>query len=311
MMKTFYALTFGVMLACRPVCAQNLYVSDFGSDQIQEYTTGGAFVKTFASGVSQPDGLTSANGFLFVASNSSAGGQILRYSLSDPSAAPFSFGTGLSDSITGLAADGAGNVYVSDFNANAVKEYNASGALLSSTALNTPVGLAFGPNGALYAASNSDNEVYQSSSLSSASPLTFTAFAAANAPAGLAFVGSTLYAAAGQGASGQGAVNLYDASGTQTGAFEDGTGTLDPSSPYGLAAGAGGVFVSDQYGTAVSQYDASGGYVRTLSAGLSQPLGLVLAPASAPEPSAPVALLLGGAGLFSLAVRRRALSLKD
>jgi len=304
----------GLALAAAPraASAQDLYVSDFGNNAVQEYAPDGTFVRTFASNISEPDGLAYANSSVFVASNNTATstGQIARYALNAAGSAPAqTFGTGLSDSITGLAVDGAGNVYVSDFNNNAVKEFSASGTPVTSftTAINAPVGLAFDANGALYVASSTNNSVVKLTGLANTAGPTQTPFATTAAPQYLAFgADGTLYVATAQGTLGSGAVSKFDTTGTASGSLEDGTGANDPSSPYGLARLGSSFFVSDLTNSSVVQYSATGAYTRTISTNLSQPYGLLAAPASTPEPSTVLALLTGAGALTLLAACRRA-----
>ena len=305
----------GLALAAAPRAAraQDLYVSDFGNNAVQEYAPDGTFVRTFATGISEPDGLAYANGSVFVASNNTATstGQIARYALNTAGSAPtLVFGSGLSDSITGLAVDGAGSVYVSDYNNNAVKEFSASGAPVTSftTSINAPVGLAFDANGALYVASSTNNSVVKLTGLANAAGPTVTPFATTTAaPQYLAFgTDGTLYVATAQGTLGNGSVSKFSATGTASGTLEDGTGASDPSSPYGLARLGTSFFVSDLTNNDVVQYSSSGTYTRTITSGLSQPYGLLAAPASTPEPSSVLALLTGAGTLTLLAARRRA-----
>lgn len=307
------AAGLSLLAAPRAARAQDLYVSDFGNNAVQEYAADGTFVRTFATGISEPDGLAYGGGSVFVASNNTATstGQIARYALNAAGSAPAQvFGSGLSDSITGLAVDGAGNVYVSDYNNNAVKEFSASGAPVTAftTAINAPVGLAFDANGALYVASSTGNSVVKLTGLANAGGPTVTPFATTtSAPQYLTFgTDGTLYVATAQGTLGNGAVSKFDTTGAASGTLEDGTGANDPSSPYGLARLGSSFFVSDLTSNDVVQYSATGAYTRTISTNLSQPYGLLAAPASTPEPSSVLALLTGTGALTLLAARRRA-----
>ena len=64
---------------------------------------------------------------------------------------------------TGLTSDGSGNLWLADYQANEVFEFNPAGNLLrtitSSTYLNSTFDLALGPDGNMYATDFGNNSV--------------------------------------------------------------------------------------------------------------------------------------------------------
>ena len=102
-----------VILMASSVQAQNLFVSTYGSENISEFTPGGA-QSTFASGLYSPAGLAfNSAGDLFVADVSS--GNIDEFT---PGGAQSTFASGLSQP-DGLAFNSAGDLFEADGSAAA------------------------------------------------------------------------------------------------------------------------------------------------------------------------------------------------
>jgi sugar lactone lactonase YvrE len=108
-------------------------------------------VKTlFASGLSAPFDLTfDSHGNLFVASDTLSGGAIYKYS---PNGTQTTFiGSGLKEPFS-IAFDSAGNLFEADANSGNIFEFAPSGTRTTfASGLSHPSGLAFAPNGDLYA----------------------------------------------------------------------------------------------------------------------------------------------------------------
>ena len=98
-----------VVFICTRALTQNLFVADYGSGNIYEFTPGGA-QSTFASGLNYPDGLAfNSAGDLFEADHGS--GNIYEFT---PGGAQSTFASGLNSPV-GLAFDSAGDLFVADF----------------------------------------------------------------------------------------------------------------------------------------------------------------------------------------------------
>ena len=129
---------------CACVQAQNLFVSDYGSDNIIEFTPSGV-QSTFASGLSYPQGLAfNSAGNLFV---SEQGGNIYEFTTGG---ARSIFASGLNNPV-GLAFNSAGNLFVANYADGNIIEFTPSGAQSTfASGLSLPYGLAFNSAGDLF-----------------------------------------------------------------------------------------------------------------------------------------------------------------
>lgn len=333
------ALGAWALLAAGPARAQaqSLYVSDFDNSQILEYSSGGTVARTLSSGgvYINPSGIAFSGSSLFVnaadANTGNAG--VYRYNLANPTAAPTLFASDGGGTLSGLAF-GGGNLYAADSQQGEVFEFDGTtGALLASFGSGTlvsPAGLAF-LGSTLYVSDGGANDVV-SFNADGTNAQTFVAMGAGGlqSPGFLAFdAQGSLDIASGQGAAtmqnpnGNGAVLRFSGPGSASpGAFQSVFASdAGLNNPYGLALSASGLlFVGDRdsngnlnsggnSGGHFDQFSAGGAFQQSFAfaGGSGNPYGLAFGPASAPEPSAALALGIGVAFLgLRLAMRRRA-----
>ena len=318
-----------LVLAAAPCAsAQSLYSADFDNSQILEYSLNGSVTPTtFASGglLFAPQGLAfGANNALYVTAEdpSTGAGDILQYSVADPTgAAPTLLAEGGLSSVFSDIALSNGSLYVADTAEDEVLKLTAGGlqTFASGSGLTAPTGLTFDAAGNLYVGSTDPGsglgEVLEFGS-SGAFEQAYAAPGAAglNAAGELAFIGSSLYVANGQGAESNGSVDRFDPAG-------GGTFASDPDlvNPYGLAIAPDGSFFVGDLGSntsldpnntnsgQIAEFSPSGTFVTYLT-GAGNPYGLAIgasSPAAVPEASTTVSfgllLTLG----FGLVLRRR------
>jgi sugar lactone lactonase YvrE len=134
----------------------NLFVAE-SNDTIHKYSSTGADLGVFASGLNNPVGIAvDQTGSVYVAN--SDGGSIQKFT-SDGSGSLFS--GGLTNPF-GLAFDSAGFLYVSNVNINEIFKFQSDGTFVSvyadhNSGLTSPAGLTFDSANDLYVANNSSN----------------------------------------------------------------------------------------------------------------------------------------------------------
>jgi uncharacterized repeat protein (TIGR03803 family)/T5SS/PEP-CTERM-associated repeat protein len=136
--------------------AGNLFVANYGNNTIEEYSSTGTDLGSFASsGLNCPVGVAfDTNGNLYVADD--CNNTIEEYSSTGTDLGSFT-SSGLSGP-EGLAFDTNGNLYVANDNGNIVKftstggVLSSGGAVVASVGNNDPQGLAFDTSGNLYVA---------------------------------------------------------------------------------------------------------------------------------------------------------------
>lgn len=136
--------------------AGNIYIANYGSQNVNKYSAEGTFLGVFATVPSgqNPWGLAfDSSGNLYVAVV--AGGTVLKYAPDGTSLGAFI--SGISDP-NDVAIDSSGNVYVST-NAQGVRKFSPSGASLGQFAPVNGNGLAFDPLGNLYIAQINGGQV--------------------------------------------------------------------------------------------------------------------------------------------------------
>jgi len=145
---------------------------------------------TFATGLSNPEGLAfDSAGNLYVASNVSSG-SILQYSGLNLTSLNSSYGTGITNPF-GVTATGAGQLYVTSGVTGLIKQIAAGGgaatAFTPSVAPNTPAGIVIGPNGDLYVVNTSTPNVEQIKVNGNASTAVASSGEQLSTPEGLVF----------------------------------------------------------------------------------------------------------------------------
>ena len=221
-----------------------------------------------------------------------------------------------------------GSLYVSDSGEDAVLKLTASGlqTFASGSGLTEPTGLTFDSAGNLYVSSSDTNtglgDVLEFNSGGTyQKTLVAPGAGGLNAAGELTFVGGSLYVANGQGAQSNGSLDRYSAAGQPQGTGGSATFASDASliNPYGLAVAANGdFFVGDQNSdTTLDPNNTNGGQIAEFAPNgqliqylinAGNPYGLAIGPAAAPEPSGPVALLVGAGLLAAFRARRRCAS---
>jgi sugar lactone lactonase YvrE len=170
----------------------------------------------------------------------------------------------------GVAVDGAGDVFIADFNNNAVKEWHAATGTIStlvSTGLNDPVGVAVDGAGDVFIADFNTDAVEE---WRAATGTVSTLVTGLNGPSGVAVdaAGDVFIADSGNNA----IKEWYAATGTVSTLVSSGLNT-----PDGVAVDAAGdVFIADFYNSAVKEWDAATGTVSTLVSGLSSLQGVAV-----------------------------------
>ena len=160
--------------------ADTLYVSNSGSDTIEQFTPAGASV--FANtGLNLPKGLAlDSSGNLYVANY--RGNTIMKFT---PAGVGSVFATNGLDGPMGLAFDGSGNLYVANWDGNTIQKFTSGGAssVFATSGLDAPIALAFDRSGNLYVA-NGESTILKFTTSGAGSVFASTGL---NAPSGLAF----------------------------------------------------------------------------------------------------------------------------
>jgi sugar lactone lactonase YvrE len=274
-----------VLLITSSAQAQNLFVADYASGNIYEFTPGGA-QSTFASGLGGPFGLAfNSAGDLFVADESS--GDITEIT---PGGVQNTFASGLFDPF-GLAVNSTGNLFVASPLTGNIYEFTPGGAQSTFASGLSPNGLAFNNTGDLFVANGGNSgpgniiEIAPNGTQSTfASGFTLPLYGLAFNSAGDLFVGDT-------------GGNIYEFTpGGVRSTFASGL-----HEPVGLAFNsAGDLFASEESIGNITKI-TPGGVRSTFASGLDVPGG-GLAFQPVPEPSA---LGLLAVGATALLVRRR------
>ncbi|HEX8878067.1 MAG TPA: hypothetical protein VF777_15065 [Phycisphaerales bacterium] len=209
------------------------------------------------------------------------GGEIRRYKLDGTSMGTFiAAGTAGMSFPDGLAYGSDNNLYVADANNARILKFNGvTGAPMGTFAMGgmQRAGYcAFGPDGKLYVCSSGDNAVHRYDPTTGAHLGAFAMATGAAAgmvyPAGLAWVGNTMYVAGFQ----SNRVYTFDATtGTSTGTL---SGSFNR--PLYLRPGIGGnLFISEYGRNAVARYNLAQNRVATsITAGMNGPVGQVSLP---------------------------------
>jgi sugar lactone lactonase YvrE len=266
--------------------AQNLFVSDFGSDglgssYIYEFTPGGTR-STFASGLGFPQGLAfDGTGNLFVAGRDIGGGLIYKFTPSGTQSI-LRYNAG---GAQGLAFDSAGHLFVARVGGY-IDKYTLGATVTVSTfgrAASNAYGLAFDSTGNLFVTENDFSLLYK---FTPAGTRSYSAYGL-SLPTGLAFdsAGDLFVANVGVGVTGSGSITEIKPNGTYS-IFASG---LDQ--PVGLAFdGAGNLFVADHLSGNIYEF-APDGTRSTFASGLTGPTFIAFWPV--PEPSVLALLAIG------------------
>jgi hypothetical protein len=148
-----------VLLLTAGAQGQNLFVADFGSDNIYEFTPGGTR-STVASGLNYPQGLAfNSAGDLFEADedNQIGGGNIYEFT---PGGAKSTFASGLNPE--GLAFNSAGDLFEADAVSGNIYEFTPGGTKSTfASGLNWPTELAFNSAGDLFESDAGSGNIYE------------------------------------------------------------------------------------------------------------------------------------------------------
>jgi len=273
--KTFFRVrtachTFGVVVCAGAVLlfaaiapAQNLYVPDFQTDNVYEFTTNGV-QSTFASGFNfWVSGLAfdnTGNLFVGVESGAIAGlGQIIKIT---PGGMQTTFASGLQGPNV-LAFNSAGNLFETDWGSGHIYEFTTNGAQSTfASGLQNPNGMAFNSAGDLFVA-DASGHIYEFTT----NGVQSTFASGLNNPYGLTFnnAGDLFVADSGSG-------NIYEftSNGVQT-TFASGVNYPE----YMAFNNAGVLFVGWGYNYSGGIYEfTTNGVQSTFASGLTDPEGL-------------------------------------
>lgn len=154
---SLYSLLGGaVLLVAGNTSAQNLLVADYTGGAIYQFTPGGV-QSTFASGLSDPQGLTfDSAGNLFVANTANnllGAGSIGEFPLHGT---PSTFASGINPH--SLAFNSAGNMLAADYNSGNIYEYTPGGVRSTfASGFTDPLAIAFDTSGNLFVGSGYGN----------------------------------------------------------------------------------------------------------------------------------------------------------
>lgn len=248
-----------LLLAHAGAEAQNLFVSVYGSGQINTLTPTGA-QSTFASGLNQPLGLAfDQAGNLYEADANS--GNIYKFS---PAGAQSTFLSGLNRPV-GLAFNSAGNLFVANSGAGQIVQITPGGvSSVFASGLGQPLGLAFDSAGNLFVADANSGNIYEITPAGAQS----TFASGLSTPFGLAFdKAGNLYEAD----TGSGNINKFTPAGVKS-TFASGL-----NSPVGLAFNsAGDLFEGDLGSGNIFEFTPAAAR-STFASGLNQPALLAFA----------------------------------
>ncbi len=201
-----------------------------------------------------------------------SGGQVDRF---DETGAKTVFATGI-DHPKGLAVDASGNVYVASGDHTILKFAPSGGSLgtLTTTGLANPFGIAYGPDGAIWAANSNDNTIHRFST----SGADLGVFASANLSGAEAISfdqAGNAYVSNNYGTFGD-TIRKFSPTGIDLGIFA----TTPPHGPNGSAFDAAGhFFVAIENGTQVHEYSSTGGDMGIFATFLNdKPIALAVAP---------------------------------
>ena len=278
--------------------ADILYVTNFGSDKIEKFTSGGSASVFASSGLSGPWGISfDLTGNLFAANL--VGNTIEKYTLGVPSV--FASGLNLPG---GLAFDATGNLYVANTGDRTIVKFTPGGArsvFATTGGDNLGYSLAFDSAGILYASSN-DMILKFSAAGTALGPFVSTGH----------YIDALAFDKEGNLYAGQdnNTIEKLSPTGTDLGVF------ANVYSPQGLAFDSGGNLYVAETNNQIMKFapDGSGSFFAlgvlsyptnlafTNDAGVPLPLANQV-----PEASACALLLLGGIGMLA-ARRSRAMS---
>jgi sugar lactone lactonase YvrE len=270
------------LLAPAVACADTLFVSNYGADTIEMFTSGGVGSIFASTGLSSPTGLAFDSAGNLYAANS-GNNTIEKFSSTGTDLGVFA-STGLSIPL-GLAFDGAGNLYAANFGNNTIEKFTPGGvgsvfAHNVAGSLFGPAGLAFDSAGNLFVANGNNADIEKFTPGGVGSVFAF-GFSTGGNPRGLAFDGAgNLYAAIIPGGgidkiTPGGGVSNFASSGVMAaeGLAFDSAGTLYSASPGG---------------NSIQKFTSGGvpSVFANLASGLSTPEYLAFAPAQVAVPFA-------------------------
>lgn len=123
------------------VSGSDLFVVNFGSGTISEYTTSGSLVNaSLISGLQDPQGIAISGSDLFITNQN---GPIAEYTTSGATVNP-SLITGINGTIVSLAVSGT-DLFLSNYDMGTISEYTTSGTLINASLIsdsNWPYGMA-------------------------------------------------------------------------------------------------------------------------------------------------------------------------
>jgi sugar lactone lactonase YvrE len=243
----------------------NIYVSSAVNNTVELYPASGSGSVFAATGLSNPEGIAYANGFIYIANW--AGSTIYKFD-SNGNGTLFA-STGLNEPI-GLAFDTNGNLYAANFGDNTIYKFdsNGNGTLFANSGLNGPYDLTFDSSGNLYVANGTGNTIEKFTP--DGTPSVF-ASSGMSSPAGLVFDNSGYLYVANAGLNN---ILKFDS---------QGNGTLFTSSglnnPIGLAFDSNGSLFAVNYNdNSIEKFDSSGNGTPFGNSGLSGPFMIVIVP---------------------------------
>jgi subtilisin-like proprotein convertase family protein/sugar lactone lactonase YvrE len=269
-------------------CKPEIYVSNSGSDSIQQFDAD-AFGTSFAStGMDSPTGLAfDAGGSLFVANHDN--GSILKFDSNGTSTTFVAAGNGPQFFTPyGIAFDNAGNLFAADPGTNKIIKFDPSSSFStfadSTSGLIAPVGVAFDGAGNLYVANFGDGTIIKFDPQGTVSPVADIGGATEATDIAFDTTGNLFVAA-------QTVNKIFKIDTNNANAVTEFADSTDGvNNPFGLAFDRfGNLFVLNKVNTAgpeILKFDAAGNHVIfTGSAGLNVPAFIEIKPGIVPLPA--------------------------